>query len=95
MLETACLERKPCLGGRLFAFNGAMHARKGDTMELRNLKAELIRKFGTQCDAANALRMSESRLSRIIRGRYAPKPEERQKIRKALGGESSKCIFER
>src|SRR5262245_54581437 len=83
------------LGRRLFAFYEKDNRKETQMAPLWNLKAELIRRFGTQSDAADALRISESRLSRIVRGRYAPKPEERQKLRKALGRESSKCIFER
>jgi hypothetical protein len=49
------------------------------------LKIALIRKYGSQIRAAKPLRIEESKLSRIVQGHREPTPEERERLRKALG----------
>ena len=44
------------------------------------LKAELVRRYGTQSRAARELGLSETRLSRIIRGYREPAGREREII---------------
>jgi transcriptional regulator with XRE-family HTH domain len=49
------------------------------TLNLK-LKVEILRKYPTQCDLARDLKVSESLLSKIVRGRHAPSPA----LRRAL-----------
>jgi transcriptional regulator with XRE-family HTH domain len=49
-----------------------------------DLKREVLLKYGSQLEFAIHIRISENRLSRIIRGRTLPRPEERVKIAEAL-----------
>jgi len=49
------------------------------------LKAELIRRYGSQVEAAKALDISESRLSYIIRGHISASTHVRAKLAEALG----------
>jgi len=49
------------------------------------LKAALIERYGSQTGAAKALPLSESRLSRIIRGWDQPHDNEIDILAKALG----------
>ncbi len=48
-------------------------------------KAALIKKFGSQTAAARALGISESRLSRMIRGWDTPRPDELETLSRILG----------
>lgn len=48
-------------------------------MNLR-LKVEILRRYPTQCDLARDLKVSESLLSKIVRGRHEPS----QELRRAL-----------
>lgn len=52
---------------------------------LFNLKIELIKKYPTQADFARVTNISESRLSRIIRGWIAPTENEKEIISRKLG----------
>jgi transcriptional regulator with XRE-family HTH domain len=54
------------------------------TMNLK-LKAELIRRYGTQIEAAKALTISESRLSYIIRGHISVSSRVQAKLAERLG----------
>ena len=49
------------------------------------LKAEIVRKFGTQLAASRRLGIRESRLSHLVRGHDMPTPKERAKLARALG----------
>ena len=49
------------------------------------LKVALIQTFGSQMVGARRLEMAESRLSYLVRGHKEPTPEEREKLRIALG----------
>lgn len=49
------------------------------------LKFAILKKFGCQADLAMALRISESRLSRIVRGRQTPGPALKEAMAKILG----------
>ena len=50
-----------------------------------DLKAELIRRFGTQVVAANRLGIREAKLSYIVRGHADPSEIEREALEQALG----------
>jgi len=52
-------------------------------MNLR-LKVEILRRYPTQCDLARDLKVSESLLSKIVRGRYEPSPELRRALAEKL-----------
>lgn len=49
------------------------------------LKAELIRRYGSQVEAAKSLKISESRLSYLVRGHITASPRVRAKLAKAFG----------
>jgi len=49
------------------------------------LKAELIKRFGTQVEAAQHMGIRENRLSYIVRGHVEPTEEEQKAFEKALG----------
>lgn len=49
-----------------------------------NLKREIVTKYGSQIEFAMQIRIPDYRLSRIIRNRTLPRPEERVKIAEAL-----------
>jgi len=50
-----------------------------------NLKADLIKRFGTQVEATKAMGIRENRLSYIIRGHIQPSKAEREALERALG----------
>jgi hypothetical protein len=50
-----------------------------------NLKSALVKRFGSQVEAAHRLGIRESRLSRIVRGYEAPKKSERLALAESLG----------
>ena len=50
-----------------------------------NLKADLIKRFGTQVEAARAMGIRENRLSYIIRGHIQPSKAEREALEQAMG----------
>jgi transcriptional regulator with XRE-family HTH domain len=52
-------------------------------MNLR-LKVEILRRYPTQCDLARDLKVSESLLSKIVRGRHEPSPELRRALAEKL-----------
>ncbi len=52
---------------------------------LQDLRAEIIRKFGTQSDFAAVMNVHESRISQIVRGRRKLSQEDAEKWRNALG----------
>ena len=56
---------------------------------LQDLKAEIIRKFGTQSDFAVAMKVHESRISQIVRGRRKISKDEAQRWMDALGCSSN------
>ncbi len=45
-----------------------------------NLKAELIRRFGSQVEAAKAIGIPENRLRYIVRGHVQPSEREREVV---------------
>ncbi|MBW1991842.1 MAG: helix-turn-helix transcriptional regulator [Deltaproteobacteria bacterium] len=49
------------------------------------LKFAIIEKYGSQADFAKVMGLSESGLSRIIRGRREPEPELKETIARKLG----------
>ena len=49
------------------------------------LKAELIRRYGSQVEAAKALKISESRLSYLVREHITASPCVRAKLAEAFG----------
>ena len=49
------------------------------------LRLKLIRKFGTQVNAAKRLGIRENRLSYIVRGHVKPSNGERKALERALG----------
>ena len=49
------------------------------------LKTRILERFGSQFRFSRALGMSEDRLSKIIRKRRVPSPEEAEEIAKLLG----------
>ncbi len=49
------------------------------------LKAELIRRFGSQIEAAIQMGIRENRLSYIVRGHTVPTKREREALELALG----------
>lgn len=57
------------------------------------LKAELIRRFGSQQRCARALRMRASRLSNLVRGWEKPNAKERKKFTRVLGTELVSQLF--
>ena len=51
----------------------------------KRLKGAIITKFGSQIEAARALKISEARLSRIIREWDEPKDNEKAALKRVLG----------
>ena len=49
------------------------------------LKVALIKRFGSQINAAKPLGIDEPTLSRIVRGHRDPTPEQRKRFKKMLG----------
>jgi len=50
-----------------------------------NLKAELIKRFGSEVEAAKAMGIRENRLSYIVRGHIQPSRREREALEQTLG----------
>jgi transcriptional regulator with XRE-family HTH domain len=48
------------------------------------LKIEILKQYPTQCDLARDLKVSESLLSKIVRGRHEPSPALRQALAEKL-----------
>jgi hypothetical protein len=59
---------------------------EGGTMHVY-LKAEILKKFGSQIVAARQMEIPESNLSRIVRGHREPSDRERGALEKAFGTE--------
>ena len=57
------------------------------------LKAELIKRFGTQVEAAKQMGIRENRLSYLVRGHVEPSEKERQALVKALGQKLAKKLL--
>jgi hypothetical protein len=53
----------------------------------RQLKAAIVLQFGSQVDAAQALGLQESRLSRILHYRILPSDKERRAFVRVFGAE--------
>ena len=51
----------------------------------RELKAEIVRQFGSQANLAASIGIDESRLSRIVNGRRAPSNLELQRLEERFG----------
>jgi len=58
------------------------------------LKAELIRQFGSCVSAAPQLRMTPSRLSLLIHRHIKPTQEERHAISRVLGRETAQRVLD-
>ena len=50
-----------------------------------NLKSALVTRFGTQVEAAHQLKISEAKLSHILRGYATPSDLERKALEQSLG----------
>ena len=59
--------------------------RKSDMRVNLDLKAELIRRFGSQIEGAKAMGIAENRLSYIVRGHIQPSEREFQALEQGLG----------
>ena len=57
------------------------------------LKIELLRRFGTQVEAAKALGIRESKLSYIIRGHAEPNEQERRALENGIGEERARKLL--
>jgi len=67
---------------------------KDNQMEVNNdLKAEIIRRFGSQVVGANKMGIRENRLSYIVRGHTVPSDQEREALELALGPAMVKRLF--
>ena len=62
-------------------------------VSLSTLKAELIKRFGTQVEAAKQMGIRENRLSYLVRGHVEPSEKERQALVKALGQKLAKKLL--
>jgi hypothetical protein len=49
------------------------------------LKAEIVRRYGSQANFSTALKVDESFVSRVVRGRRTLEPKEQKKWAQALG----------
>ncbi len=54
-------------------------------MKKREIRGKIVAAFGSQCVAAKKLGIPESRLSRLLNGHAAPRPEEDEVFRKRFG----------
>ena len=52
-----------------------------------DLKVGAIRQYGTQGQLSRVAKISESRLSYLVRGYAEPTPKEREALKKALGAD--------
>jgi ribosome-binding protein aMBF1 (putative translation factor) len=59
----------------------------------RQLKAEIYLRFDSQADAAQALGLQESRLSRIIHYRIPPSDRERRALARVFGAERINALL--
>jgi len=58
------------------------------------LKGELVKRYGTQVEAAKQLNIAENRLSRIVRGYAKPSERERTALIQALGASLADQVLE-
>lgn len=58
-----------------------------------SLKAELIKRFGSQVVAAKAMGIRENRLSYIVRGHVQPSEAERKVLERALGKTNARTLL--
>src|SRR5262249_62103501 len=59
----------------------------------RQLKAEIVLRFGNQSDAAQAMGLPESRLSKIIHYRIPPSDKERRALARVFGRERANSLL--
>ena len=59
----------------------------------KKLKGIIVGRFGTQCEAAQVLGLSEPRLSRIIRGWAIPGDQAREALSRAFGEQILKSVL--
>ena len=59
----------------------------------RQLKAALVLRFGNQADAALAMGMAESRLSRLIHYRIPASDRERRALARVFGAERAAALL--
>jgi plasmid maintenance system antidote protein VapI len=59
----------------------------------RPLKAEIVYHFGSQTEAAQALGIEESRLSRIIHGRVSASDKEKRAFARVFGSERVESLL--
>jgi plasmid maintenance system antidote protein VapI len=55
----------------------------------KKLRAKIILEFGTQADFAAAMKLDESIVSRVVRGRRSLKPEDAEKWSRVLDCDKS------
>ena len=60
-----------------------------------DLKAELIKRFGSQVQASRQMGIRENRLSYIIRGHIAPTKRERLALERSLGPKVARRLLRR
>lgn len=58
-----------------------------------NLKSELVKRFGSQVEAAKQMGIRESKLSYIVRGHVQPSEREREALDRVLRGISVRLQF--
>ena len=58
------------------------------------LKGEIIRRFWSQSDFAEATKLPESRVSKILNGRLNPSAVEKKKFAEALGEDLVRKAFD-
>lgn len=58
-----------------------------------HLKAALVKRFGSQVEAANRIGIRENRLSYLIRGHVLPTEQERRALEQALGKNTAKRLL--
>jgi len=59
----------------------------------RQLKAEIFLRFDSQSDAAQAMGLPESRLSKIIHYRIPPSDKERRALARVFGRERANALL--
>jgi ribosome-binding protein aMBF1 (putative translation factor) len=57
------------------------------------LRLELLKRFGSQIEAANAMGIRENRLSYIIHGHVVPTERERRTLERTLGEKVTKKLL--
>ena len=58
------------------------------------LKSALVRRFGSQIEAARELGIRESRLSYLVRGHAKPSERERKALNRVLGRATVRELFD-